>query len=495
MLSARHCAHNAFIALGWLPRPFEADMLLNDQTLLRDVAMRAAEIVALGSFDAKNFSRLEMVSAPKLEHGARRIWAIMEPQDTIAYLTLALLAAPAIEAYRIPSESNIVHSHRYLPGRHRLFDERFTHASFVAAASEHAASRAFVAVCDLANCYGSISPERTAAALDRCGVPNWQVDYTARLLTYWQTPQNSGLPIGSNASRILSEAVLAQIDDRLCDAGIEYVRYVDDFRLFAADESAARQALEALRDAASSQSLTLNADKTSILQFAEATDDGSQPRVKRQFEHLASEGFNDDLRRATRSASAAEIRMLRGVRNAPDAGSFLQTEIASRATLAQAIRRAIYANDTDFLRAIPRLVERYPEIAAYVSIALCRASDVVQADVRDYLRTEFAKMLLDSATPEFVTVKLIDLMTHPDYRDRETLEQFAQARAGEPRGTAFRAVLDALRNTGGVMPSIAVRFEEMDGWGKRALLADPTLRQSIEYSPTDLDPIAAKLAI
>jgi len=493
MLSARHCAHHAFTALGWLPRPFEADMLLNDQTLLRDVATRAAEIVAQGSFGAKNFSRVEMVAAPKLKHGARRIWAIMEPQDTIAYLTLVLLAAPLIEANRIPSDGNIVHSHRFLPGRHRLFDEKFTHASFRTAASEHAASRAFVVTSDLTNCYGSISPERTAAALDGCGVPGWQVDYITQLLTYWQTPQNSGLPIGPNASRILSEAVLARIDNRLRDAEIEYVRYSDDFRLFAANEPAAQLALEALRDAAASQGQTLNADKTSILQLAKATDGGSQQQApKRRLEQLASEGFNDN---GIRSASAAEIRMLRSVRNAPDADSFLQTEITSRATLAQAIRRAIYAEDNGFLWAVPRLVDRYPEIAAYASCALARASNFVMPGVRDHLRVEFAKMLLDPATPDFVAVKLIDLLSHPDYRDREALVQFATARGVNPQGAAFRAVLDALRNTGGVMPDFASRFEEMDGWAKRALLADPKLRGSITYTPSDSDLIAAKLAI
>jgi len=496
MLSARHCAHYGFPAAALLPRAFEADLLLNDPELLRDVAVRAADIIAQGSFDPRHFSRLELVVAPELSHGSRRVWAFTEPQDAVTYLTLAVLIAPFIEARKIPVTDNVVYSHRFLPGRHRLYDERFSVASFRAAARQRAEADGFIVITDLANCFGRLGNERMAAALERCGVPGWQVEYVGQLLGFWQYRDGQGLPIGSNASRILAEAVLLQVDDRLRAAGINYIRYMDDFLLFAPDQSAAHVALEAARDAAASEGFGLKADKTSILRFAKATTDGDPERGlrERNLQRLAgSASFTDGLPRDRQRANATEIRMLQSVRAAPGAGSFLQGKMAAVPQLRRAIRRAIYAVHSDFLRAIPQLLSRYPEIGGFVAFELSQASDFVPEDVRTHLRDEFAAMLLDQSTPDFLAVKLIGILSHSDYRDRAALERLARARAMNPRGIAFRAVLDALRNTGGVTPDLVSRFEEMDGWAKRSVLMDPTCRSLITYSSAKLDLIAAKL--
>lgn len=102
-------------------------------------------------------------------------------------------------------------------------------------------------------------------------------------------------------------------------------------------------------------------------------------------------------------------------------------------------------------------------------------------------------MLLEEETPDFVAIKLVDLLSHRDYRDRKTLELFAGARSINPRGLCFRAAVDALRRTGGVMPDLYGHFEKMDGWSQRALLADPAWRQSIRYSSINSDVFTARL--
>jgi hypothetical protein len=106
---------------------------------------------------------------------------------------------------------------------------------------------------------------------------------------------------------------------------------------------------------------------------------------------------------------------------------------------------------------------------------------------------QLATMLLDDKRPDFVTMKLLEILAHPDYRDRNALEQFARAHAIDPRGLCFRFALDALRNTGGVPAGLGEYFEMMDGWGRRALLADPHLRGSIRLPPGSADPFVAKL--
>jgi hypothetical protein len=501
LLSARHCAHHGFVDIKELARPFEADLLASDPSLLRSVALRAADIIGRESFDPGDFSKLERFTLPKPKHGALRIWGITEPQDAVTYLTLALLAAPLIEAHRVPTYRNVVHSWRFAPKRHRLFDDRFTLASFRTVTRERAESAEIVVSCDLTNCYGNLGADRVASALERCGVSTWQREYLRQLLSFWQSPDGLGLPIGPNASRILAEAVLLQIDTRLQDAGIDYIRFVDDFRLFAEDERSALFGLQTVADAAASQGLWLNANKTVFHRLTKANGpDTLQQGVKqRQFQRLTQNESNPNgndqlLPRSKRS----EIRMLRRLRNSPSVDALLQAEATSPIslkTLAETLRHAIYTQRADFLRGLPQLLEAYPEFATYAAATVQLSASVVTVDVRGHLRAEFARMLLAPATPDFVAVKLIEVLSHPDYLDRQTLEQFARLRSSNPRGMVFRTVLDALRATGGTAPNLVKRFGEMDGWAMRALLADSTLRQSIPISPPNQDIIATKLMV
>jgi hypothetical protein len=506
LLSTRNCARDGFFRNPWLPRLFEADLLLDDPALIREMALRAADLVARGRFDSRNFSKLELMTAPKRKHGALRIYAVMEPLDAVAYLTLAVLAADAIESNRVGAGKNVVHSFRFSPSRDGLFDERFNFASFLAAALDHSMTDGYVVNCDLANCYGSLTHERIAAGLERCGVPDWQVGYVSDLLSFWRHADNPGLPVGSSGSSIFSEAVLSQIDRRLADAGIEFVRYVDDFRLFAADEAEARLALEAVGAAAACHGLSINTDKTRIVQFVSKVEDEAvsstnpQPswiavsRNTRSGKGTSAKQYTDVLPLNFRRASVKEIQFLRRIKRAPEAAAFLQGEFAAPEKLRRAIRRAIYAGHDKFVRAIPPLLDRYPEFAAYVASALTRTTDFVHAEIRHHLRRRFAARLANPATPDFVAMKLLDVLSHPGYRDRRALERFAQARAATPRGLCFRLSLDALRNTGGLAPELYGHFDRMDGWGRRGVLADPGSRAVIKLAFVQPDPLTAKIA-
>jgi Reverse transcriptase (RNA-dependent DNA polymerase) len=503
VLSARYCARDGFSRIPWLPRLLESDLMFKDPGLIRDIAVRTANVVGRGSFDARDFTRLDLVTAPKKAHGELRVFAVMEPLDAITYLTLALLAAPAIEANRTPSREEVVHSFRYLPRADQLFDERYNFASFLTSAAERAAEDAYVVTCDLANCYGSIGPERVEQALQDCGVAQWQTNYICELLCFWRQTKSAGLPVGSNGSSILAEAVLSRVDYDLIRDKVDFVRYVDDFRLFAADEASARLALEAVRGAASSQGVSLNDAKTSIVRFVSGRGNDlpsytvqseiREHQIARAGTGKSTKRYSDVLPLNFRRASAKEIESIRGAKVRPDAVVFLEGDPAPASKLRRAIRRAIYASYSEFVLALPAILVRYPEFSSYVASALAQTSDFVPGDVREQLRHEFSAMLLDESTPDFVAMKLLNVLAHPSYRARDVLEQFAEVRAADPRGMCFRLSLDALRNTGGVPPSLYGHFGKMDGWARRALLADPKARVAIGRAVSVIDPLTAKL--
>ena len=83
-----------------------------------------------------------------------------------------------------------------------------------------------------------------------------------------------GLPVGPDGSAVLANAVLAQVDRSLREAGIEHLRWVDDVVMSGGDAPAA---LSAFRTALATIGLRPNEAKTRIL--ADARGLGSTTTV------------------------------------------------------------------------------------------------------------------------------------------------------------------------------------------------------------------------
>src|SRR5690606_9359190 len=58
--------------------------------------------------------------------------------------------------------------------------------------------------------------------------------------------QSFGIPVGGTASRLLAEAVLADTDSALLDAGYQFTRFVDDFRILVFGEQDSYEVLSFL---------------------------------------------------------------------------------------------------------------------------------------------------------------------------------------------------------------------------------------------------------
>jgi RNA-directed DNA polymerase len=88
-------------------------------------------------------------------------------------------------------------------------------------------------------------------------------------LSGW-TP-SAGSPQGAVISPLLSNAYLDPLDREMAAAGVEMVRYADDFVLLCRSEEQAREALERVRRWTAQAGLTLHPEKTRIVN---ATEDG-----------------------------------------------------------------------------------------------------------------------------------------------------------------------------------------------------------------------------
>jgi Reverse transcriptase (RNA-dependent DNA polymerase) len=249
----------------FFPAPFELERLRGSSTLRDRVARRIAENL-LHLTEADSPLPIEAVPVPKLSAHAYRRAGWIEPVDLLTFLTCAILIAYRIEPTRVPVGAQRVFSHRFNPRDGRLFDAQYDGNSFHAAVARRLEARAGTVLvsADVSECYDSIFGDRLAQSLLRRGVETWLVATVSRLLAGWRGNVGRGLPIGSHASRILAEAILGDIDSYLQADGIDYVRFIDDYRLFAPDAATAQAWLQRVDERLTSEGLCLNQSKTSI---------------------------------------------------------------------------------------------------------------------------------------------------------------------------------------------------------------------------------------
>jgi len=207
----------------------------------------------------------------KDEHTFRQV-AWLDPFDAVKYLATCLMVFPEIEEHRIPKTEGWVHSHRMSDSEMEIFDQRFGYDSFRAKSSELSKDRVgeWKVVTDISNFFDRIGNHSLENHLDNIGCERRYITLIREMLLFWSGDRRSfGVPVGSDASRILSEAVLLNVDRRLKDAGIIFVRYVDDFRIFAKTRLEALKNVEILTSLLADEGLALNSRKTDIFQIVE----------------------------------------------------------------------------------------------------------------------------------------------------------------------------------------------------------------------------------
>lgn len=196
-------------------------------------------------------------------------WATqIDPVWNAYFLAAVLSVAAEIEKARIPKNNEVVFSYRYKPNRSTgdLFDRNFTWLRFMQRSHELCDSYDYVVICDISEFYPRIGHHRIENALKHVDEKS---DIPYRIMEFLQNFTNTrshGLPIGGPASRILAELTLNQIDRLLKSQGIEFVRYADDYHLFAQDQNSAYRNLIFLSEKLFlNQGLALQKSKTRIV--------------------------------------------------------------------------------------------------------------------------------------------------------------------------------------------------------------------------------------
>jgi hypothetical protein len=404
--------------------------------------------------------------------------------DGVAYLALVLQAAEAIERNRISTRQRTVHSFRYRQSRVSgvLFDDEFSYVSFLKEARRRRGASDVVASCDIANFFGSVSPRAVGDALAEAEVGPTTAAAIVDLLNFWSAQGVSGLPVGPNASKILAEAVLCRVDRSLQRAGVEFVRYVDDFRLIAPRRTLAELNVRILADILAENDLALNIDKTKFI----------EPRsgISTTLKRVAANYAQDAPPRQFKIPTPHEMRRLRRKTNyRPNPNMLLEGNLRSVRSVRKAIRMALCTGQADFIRALPAILDRYPEFSRYATLGLSYATDFISERTRRKISRYAADVVLDPRTPKFARIDFLRLLGEQGFKHRKAL--LAYAETANPRGLEFRAALDALGKSGGIPANFTTRYGAADGWGRRALAMSGV---SFQPHPDDPDPFLGILS-
>jgi len=197
-----------------------------------------------------------------------RVVAQLDPIDALVYTAMVYEVSELLEAARIPAERQIACSYRIVPDeRGSWFPPTTGWPEFHGRSKTLAESGEFnfVVVADITDFYNQASQHRIENALEQAGVSESRAKAIEEFLSALSAKHSRGLPVGPSASIVLAEACMNDVDGRLLRRGLEFTRYVDDFRIFCRTYEDAVLVLHDLCDYLyTAHRLTLNASKTRI---------------------------------------------------------------------------------------------------------------------------------------------------------------------------------------------------------------------------------------
>jgi hypothetical protein len=153
-----------------------------------------------------------------------------------------------------------------------MFDGRTGYRQFQSRceALSSAGAHSHVVIADIADFYPRIYVHRLENALNNATKKGNHVRAIRNLLSGWNGTESYGIPVGNAPSRMLAEITISDVDDLLKAYGVTFVRFNDDYRLFASSKNQAYRTLTILADHLyTNHGLTLQPQKTKIVEMVD----------------------------------------------------------------------------------------------------------------------------------------------------------------------------------------------------------------------------------
>ena len=202
--------------------------------------------------------------SPKRRHGFR-IATQLDPLDFLILSALIYEIGAEVESYRLDDES--VRRYRFNPNKDgSLFNPDVGYSTFQDRSREIVKDFSHVVITDIADFFPRLYLHRVEGALSKTTKKTNHVLSISYLLKQWNQSQSYGIPVGPAPSRLIAEIAVDDVDKILRSEHITFVRYMDDYRLFAESPVQGYKQLTVLANALfANHGLTLQQEKTDII--------------------------------------------------------------------------------------------------------------------------------------------------------------------------------------------------------------------------------------
>ncbi|MDD2728104.1 reverse transcriptase domain-containing protein [Malikia sp.] len=349
-----------------------------------------------------------------------------------------------------------------------IFDSDFNYTKFRNFVSSRAKSESVkvVASCDISNFYDRLNLHRLENTLYAIkGINKSIVKLINELLLYWSGRDSYGIPVGSNASRILAEASLINVDKFLLSKKIDFCRYVDDYRFFARDASEAHSWLSILVERLSHEGLFLNTSKTTIIEARNANENTSTDEnlvinstvVDHEIEKIDVQAIKNDapiiisgysglIPTKFRSIGKNDINKLEDESKLYFDKSILSNELIDPKDFTKHVRIAVAKELwTDFSE-ISNVLEKFPQFVPYYLDCVKKNSGNLEKSDKDLISKNMENIIKNPAILEYLKIYLIRFFSSEDFLKKNlVMECYSNLKRSEGIYLG-RAILESIQH-------------------------------------------------
>ena len=462
-------------------KPFEIKLLENNE-IRQEIIENVAKSIKKCNFEELKISKIGHVLVPKKNLCDYRKCAWIDVIDEIKYLTLVLLMAKDIEVARDNKSNKKVFSYRLKTKGNNgyIFDNEYNYTSFRNRIAEKSKmkNKKIVVECDISNFYDRLNLHRLESVLLSIEkIDKDAIKLLNEILLFWSNRDSYGLPVGSNASRILAEAALIEIDNYLISKNIDFCRFVDDYRIFAKSASEAHKNLAILVERLNKEGLFLNFSKTNIKELIK--NDDKQKQEKKENKNFNVEVFNKIIRGYSgliplkfRELSDSEKNKLTNEDENENILKLKDTLLIDPKEFIVTIKIIVAKEKYDRLSEISEIIDRFPQFIPYYVDILIKYASKIPRNTINKIKNNMSKWITEDEIPEYIKVYVIRLFSIDEFKDKEIVFRAfrnLKRNAGDYIG---RAILESLENdlNRGEVIEIRDYYTRADIWEKREIL-------------------------
>ncbi len=380
---------------------------------------------------------VQEILVPKGRYTFRQIKQI-SLLDTLKYTSLVFSLGTLIEKSRL--KKDIVFSNRFTERKIIMLD-RTGYDKFRQKSKELSEISTYKVkiITDISNFYDRLNLHQLENMLLQIKCDKKIVTKINTILLTWSAKKSFGIPVGSDASRLLAEAMLINVDKELQEQKIKFIRYVDDYRIFTKNQIEAYEAMQILTNALAREGLFLNSGKTKIIDLTQSHDeegekkdvfDAPDPNQKTEKMKTYSTGYATRIAKYFQYPGQEAIKEFQKI-NLKDFWKKISAADAHEDNLKKYVKASLYTKKPEFQN-LEICLDIYPHLFPYVCDGIVKSIQdskikfnskfleaantffqniFINAKQNDYLRIQSARALLaiDTNGAEFLSKKIFEI--------------------------------------------------------------------------------------